>query len=107
MEYKQLLTDFKRKGLYYKQVFRDKGFAIYSVGLAEKSINGYEVFKILHHDGYEIAGNKIEASELYAGDAQFGATAYFCDSLDRAKIRLKELKVKEVKSKELKSKGKK
>ena len=92
MEYKQLSKEFKRKGLWYKQVWRDKEYALYSVGLSENIVTGYEVFQIQKHEGYEIGGFKIEPSESYASGSSFGSTSYYCQTKERADIRLKELK---------------
>lgn len=88
---KKLDKEIERKGFKYVQYWRDNKFAIYEVYKGGK-LRGYEVFSIPSHDGFEIAGNKIPPSETYPSDKTFGVTSYHCTTLERARVRLKELK---------------
>jgi hypothetical protein len=91
MIYKLLPKELRKKGIYYKQVFRDKDYAIYGLGNSKNSFLGYEVFQIPRHDGYEIAGNKIAPTEYIPKDEHFGISAFHCLTLERAKLRLQSL----------------
>lgn len=92
MKYKPLAKEIKKKGMYYKEYKREGDFAIYSVGNSKTAFLGYESFEVLKHDGYEIAGNKIEAAEMFPSDEAFGVSAFFVKDLKRAESRLQQLK---------------
>lgn len=92
MKHKPLAKEIKKKGMFYKEHYREKDFAIYGVGNSKSAFLGYEVFEVTRHNGYEIAGNKIEPSEVYPNDEQFGVSAFFCKDLKNAELRLQQLK---------------
>ena len=76
----------------YHQIWRDEDFAIYGAGSKENAFLGFECFEIPKHDGYEIAGNKIEATEYYPKDELFGYLAFHCETRERANLRLQQLR---------------
>lgn len=92
IEYKKLAEEIKKKGMYYKINWRDNDFAIYSCGSSKTPFLGYECFEVQRHNGFEIAGKKIEPTEFYPSDEAFGVTAFFCRTLERAKLRLEQLR---------------
>ncbi len=92
MKYKPLAKEVKKKGIFYKEHYREKDFVIYSMGNSKSAFLGYEIFEVKRHDGYIIAGNKIEASECFASDEDFGVSAFHCADLKRAELRLQQLK---------------
>lgn len=92
MNYKPLAKELKKKGMYYKEVWRKGDFCIYGVGNSKESFLGYECFEVKKHDGYVIAGNKVEAAEMFASDEDFGVSAFFVKDMDRAKLRIDQLK---------------
>ncbi len=92
MEYKPLAKEIKKKGMFYKEHYREKDFAIYLVGNSNSAFLGYESFEVLKHGGYEIAGNKIGPCEYYPPDESFGTTSFYCRDLKSAELRLQQLK---------------
>lgn len=92
MNYKPLAKEIKKKGMFYKEVWRKGDFAIYGMGSSKNSFLGYEAFEVLKHDGYEIAGNKIDPAETYPNDESFGVTSFYVNDLERAKLRIDQLK---------------
>ena len=92
MEYKKLAKIIKKKSMIYHQIFRDENFAIYGTGSLNNSFLGYEVFEIPRHDGYIIKDNKIDPSEFYPKDELFGYLAFYCQTRERADLRLKQLR---------------
>jgi hypothetical protein len=89
--YLQIPTKFNAYGYRYELVKRVKNVAIYKQ--TKKGINQewFEVVLISKHDGYEIAGNRVEPSEVYPSAEQWGEVAFTCHSLARAEIRMKQL----------------
>ncbi len=92
MKYKPLAKEIKKKGMFYKEHYREKDFAIYLVGNSNSAFLGYEAFEVLKHDGYTIAGNKVEAAEMFPSDEAFGVSAFFVKDLKSAELRLQQLK---------------
>lgn len=92
MNYKLLPKELKKKGIYYTQVWRDQDFAIFSLGSSKTPFLGFEVFEINRHDGYTIKGNKVEPSEYFASDNDFGETAFYVNTREKAELRLEQLR---------------
>ena len=99
MKYKELEPMIKRHGLYYVQIKRTKNAAIYQAHLKDGTPCGLEVFKIKRHDGYTLGGKKVEPSETYPGDGDFGKSAWYYGGgnnpqlvEDMAEIKYKEIK---------------
>lgn len=92
MKYKPLAKEIKKKGMFYKEYYREKDFAIYLVGNSKSAFLGYECFEIKRHNGYVMAGNKIEPAECFVSDEDFGISAFHCPDLERAELRLQQLK---------------
>lgn len=63
---------FTAKGFLYTQKKRVGMKAIYEVSYMAGKSKSYEVIKIQAHNGYEIAGTKIPASEVYPSSEQWG-----------------------------------
>lgn len=88
---KILEKSFTRKKFKYDQVYRKNNLAIYTQTHTESDGVTYEVIVIKSHNGYEIAGTKIEPSETYPGDNQWGITGWTYQTLEAAKNKLKQL----------------
>jgi hypothetical protein len=91
---KKLEKEFTKKGFIYKQLKRLGNKAIYTQKKDDTQSTRvhYEVIIIKSHDGYEIAGNKIPAGEVYPSSAQWGAAGWTYVDLQDAENKFKKLK---------------
>jgi hypothetical protein len=95
--YKPLKTEFTHKGFRYNQLYREGDFAIFHMvaekgTLHQKSFDcGFEVVIIKRHDGYELAGTKIEPAEVYPGTSQWGSYGWTYRDLYHAELKFQEL----------------
>lgn len=88
---KILEKTFDRKVFQYEQLYRKGNYAIYSQKHRDTGFTTYEAIIVKNHNGYEIAGVKIEASEVYPGDSQWGIFGWTYQTLDQAKNKIKQL----------------
>lgn len=88
---KILEKTFERKVFKYEQLYRKDNLAIYSQTHRDTGFATYETIIIKNHNGYEIAGVKIEASEVYPSDSQWGIFGWTHQTLERAKNKIKQL----------------
>ena len=91
---KKLEKKFSKKGFIYTQLKRVGNKAIYSQKREENDAKQlrYEVIVIKSHDGYEIAGNKIPAGEVYPSSTQWGTLGWTFVDLQDAENKFKKLK---------------
>jgi len=87
---KTLKTEFEASGFHHRQLFRTGDVAIYERWKAQQRPH-YEVVKIGSHNGYELAGNHIEAAETYPSAEQFGSRAWTYNDKQAALRRFNEL----------------
>jgi hypothetical protein len=92
MNYKTLAKTFRKNGFDYQQVWREGDFAIYKQSKEGVTKNWFEAIQITRHDGYEIAGNKIEPSEIYPSNEKWGTFGFTCVDLSSAKKRIDFMK---------------
>lgn len=86
---KKLEKEFTSLKFNFKQVMREKDYAIYERWYEDNEYNKhYEVIKIKSHNGYEIAGNKIPPSECYPGSNSWGTDGFTCVTKEAAIKRL-------------------
>ncbi len=94
LTYKPIAVSFTRKGFRFNQLHREGDFAIFhrvdESGDKPRDA-GFEVVVIARHDGYEIAGNKIEPSEVYPSNEQWGSMGWTYRDLCSAEIRFQSL----------------
>lgn len=88
---------FKANGFIFTLLSRKGNIAIYKKDKPEYPC-GFEVILIKRHDGYEIAGNKVEPSEVYPSSEQWGSLGFTYTELDKAEKKFKELLHNENKS---------
>ena len=88
---KQLEKKFSRKKFEYDQMLRKGNLAIYTQTHVESKGQTFEVIVIKSHNGYEIAGTRIEPAEVYPGDNQWGVLGWTYQTLEAAKNKLKTL----------------
>ena len=88
---KILEKTFDRKVFNYEQLYRKDNLAIYSQKHKDTGFTTYETIIIKSHNGYEIGGVKIEPSEVYPSDSQWGILGWTCQTLDAAKNKIKKL----------------
>lgn len=88
---KILEKSFTRKKFQYDQLCRKGNLAIYTQKHLESEGLTYEVIIIKSHNGYEIAGTKIEPSEVYPSDTQWGILGWTCQTLEAAQNKMKKL----------------
>jgi len=88
---KILEKSFTRKKFQYDQIYRKNNLAIYTQTHTESKGLTFEVILIKSHNGYEIAGTRIEPSEVYPGDSQWGILGWTYQTLEAAKNKLKQL----------------
>jgi hypothetical protein len=91
---KKLEKTFTKKGFIYKQISRVGNKAIYTQKRddSQSVVTRYEVIVIKSHDGYEIAGNKIPAGEVYPSSTQWGTQGWTYVDLQGAENKFKKLK---------------
>lgn len=91
---KKLEKTFAKKRFIYTQYKRVGNKAIYTQKRDDKECKQvrYEVIIIKSHDGYEIAGNKIPAGEVYPSSTQWGTLGWTFLDLPDAENKFKKLK---------------
>ncbi len=95
IKYIPLKKKFTKKVFTFTEIKRVKNFAIYKKQKSKK-IFTYEVIYITTHNGYEIAGNKIEPSEVYPSTNEWGWRGYtYLNLLDAESRMQKMIKEKE------------
>lgn len=94
MNYKPLEKEFTKNKFRLKQLVREGDVAIFhKVGLDPQPHDaGFEVVVIGRHNGYEIAGNKIEPSECYPSNEQWGTKGWSYRDLFTAEARYLRLR---------------
>ena len=90
-KYKSLKEEISKDGFTLKQLKRKKNKAIYEQW-KDGRIFSYEVIVISKHDGYTIAGNFIEPSEMYPCSSQWGVKGFTYNKLEDAEKKYKTLK---------------
>jgi hypothetical protein len=76
----------------FLQLWREGNRAIYERTSASKKHISYEVVIIRSHNGYELQGVKIPASEVYPSTSQWGVYGWTYNDLESAKARYSTLK---------------
>ena len=89
--YKLLKEEITKEGFTLKQLKRKKNKAIYEQS-KDGRIFSYEVIVISCHEGYTIAGNFIEPSEMYPCSSQWGVKGFTYKNLEDAEKKYKTLK---------------
>ena len=92
MNYKPLEKNLRKNGFDYEQVWREGDFAIYKQSKEGINKNWFEAIQITRHDGYEIAGTKIEPSEVYPSNEKWGLFGFTCADLPLAQKRIEFMK---------------
>lgn len=93
MTYKPLEPIFTKVGFRFKQIVREGDLAIFhKTHLSPAHDGGFEVVIIGRHDGYEIAGNKIEPAETYPSNEQWGVKGWTYADLYHAELKFESLK---------------
>lgn len=90
-KYKLLKEEISKDGFLLKQLKRKKNKAIYEQ-TRDGRIFSYEVIVIARHEGYSIAGNFIEPSEMYPSTSQWGVKGFTFSKLEDAEKKYKTLK---------------
>lgn len=82
---KQLLVEFKKKGVSYKQIEKNERYVIYQC--TRDNDTYYEVFKytVKNYPSYFSNGNKYKYAECYPSDEEFGKWAWCCNTMNRVK----------------------
>jgi hypothetical protein len=95
---KQLPATFTIKGFTHHQISRNSVAALYAKWDGD-ALRGYEVFKIKKqpHKTRVIEGEEIHypAKERYPNDEDFGHSAFFIESKDKAHAKITEITAKE------------
>jgi hypothetical protein len=85
----QLPLTFTKSGWTFRQVWREGDQAIYRKEKGNTVV--YESIRVLSHDGYEIAGKRVEPAEYYPGNEAWGTDGFTCGSFERALERVGDL----------------
>lgn len=88
----------------FKQVCREKEYAIYERKKEDDTFIHYEVIKVLKHNGLIMHGNKIPPSEYYPSSNQWGIYGFTCRTRQAAYARLDRMMKEEQSNKLKKSK---
>jgi hypothetical protein len=104
---KKLEKEFESAGFKYKQIHREKNYAIYERKYIDSlSDPHYEAIKILSHNGMEIAGKKLPPSEYYPSSNSWGTNGYTCINKKAAYNRLDRIMKEDIANKERAAKKK-
>ena len=104
---KKLEKEFESAGFKYKQIHREKNYAIYERKYMDSlSDPHYEAIKILSHNGMEIAGKKLPPSEYYPSSNSWGTNGYTCINKKAAYNRLDRMMKEDITNKERAAKKK-
>jgi len=87
----KLKESFKKNGMNYKLLTRCDQIAIYEQYF-ENTFVGYEVHEIQSHNGLEIAGKEIPATEYLCSNEQFGKKAFYYKKVDDALLKSTDLR---------------
>ena len=93
MNYKPIETEFVKSGYRFRQIRREGDVAIFhKVGQKGAKHNasfdgGFEVVNISRHDGYEIAGVKMEPAEQYPSPEMWGTKGFTFTTFFAAEIK--------------------
>ena len=82
---KKIGKRFKKYGFIFDLVKRKGCVAIYKQTLPGAKKHHYEVVRIGQHNGYYMAGQKIEPAETYPGNSLWGIQGWTCLDLESAK----------------------
>jgi len=88
---KILEKNFDRKVFNYEQLYRKNNLAIYAQKHKDTGFTTYEAIIIKSHNGYEIAGTRIEPAETYPSDTQWGILGWTYQTLEGARNKIKKL----------------
>lgn len=104
---KKLEKEFESAGFKYKQIHREKNYAIYERKYIDSlSDPHYESIKIQSHNGMEIAGKKLPPSEYYPSSNSWGTNGYTCINKKAAYNRLDRMMKEDIANKERAAKKK-
>jgi hypothetical protein len=81
---KTLETEFTHKGYRYRQISRDGDVAVFSQQWGEKGSTAYETVIVQSHNGREIQGVHIPATEFYPSAGQWGQKGWTFTDRDSA-----------------------
>ena len=101
---KKLDKEFESSSFKFKQIHREKMFAIYERHHISSENKHYEAIKIQSHNGYEIAGNKIPPSECYPTSNSWGTHGFTCLTKKAAYDKLDEIMKEDERNKEIANK---
>ena len=88
---KTLPKTINSKGFTYTQIAREGKKAIYRQDKEGYTAPSFETIKIGSHNGYELNGTKIAASETYPSSSLWGIQAWTYSTLEDAKKKFKRL----------------
>lgn len=91
IQHKPLGTEHTYDGFLHSQIYREGDVAMFAktamrnANRAHERQAGYEVVIVSRHNGYEIAGVKVEPAEMYPKGEQWGTKGWTFDTFPRAK----------------------
>src|ERR1035437_6361182 len=88
---KILKTSFKKRGWLFRQIRRKGRIACFEVKEGNKLSRSYEVIRIGSHNGFILAGIKLEASETYPSSNSWGSEAWTVLTKEKALQKFEEL----------------
>jgi hypothetical protein len=89
---KTLPLEFVKGKFTLRQIKRDGNIAIYAQLRNDGgALSSYEVIKVSSHNGYEIAGVKIDAAETYPGNEKWGTDGFSYPNLNLAEKRFSKM----------------
>lgn len=95
MQHEPLKKEFTKWQFTFREIKREGDVAIYEqTKTSTGEFCSYEVIKINKHDGYEIAGNKIEPAEMYPSNELWGTYGFTLPTIKKAEEKFQELKKK-------------
>jgi len=83
-QHKKLSEEFIKGQFIFKQTDRKGDLAVYKKVNRHTKHFTYEVIKISRHDGYEVAGVKIEPAEVYPSSSVWGTYGWTFITYEKA-----------------------
>lgn len=90
---KTLPLGFDSKGFTHRQIIRDGSVAVYERRRkGATQVPHYELVRVGSHNGYEVAGRKVEPAETYPSSEQWGSRGFTFNEESKAMARFEALK---------------
>lgn len=82
---KPLATQFRKNGFDFTMLKREGNVALFQKSKPHFTEPHFEIILVQSHNGYELAGRKIEAAETFPSSETWGTKGWTCSDEQRAR----------------------